>query len=194
MPTLVMLHGMTGTAAMMHDFAQSILPENWSLITPQASFPHPQRGFTWWRYENEDEPGRRSLTATELIDVDTSLLKLVESMPDDDLVLGGFSQGGAMAMEMLQFPLGSRVKGIIAIATRVVRPMELRMCLQEIPVRDLLWMHGEKDHRVRFEAGKEILSIFDSSGWTSLKISHSKGHMIPIEFHKQIQKWLEGLV
>ena len=194
MPTLVMMHGMTGTSEMMRPFAEKILPNGWNLLVPQAEFPHPKRGFTWWRYENEDEPGRRSLNATELIDVDTSLLKLVESMPDDDLVLGGFSQGGAMAMEMLQFPLGSRVKGIIAIATRVVRPMELRMRLQEIPVRDLLWMHGEKDPRVRFEAGKEILSIFESSGWTSLKISHSKGHMIPIEFHKQIQKWLEDLV
>lgn len=194
MPTLVMLHGMTGTAAMMHDFAKSILPAKWNLITPQASFPHPQRGFTWWRYENEDEPGRRSLTAIELTDVDTSLLKLVESMPDEDLVLGGFSQGGAMAMEMLQFPLASRVKGIITIATRVVRPMELRVRLQELSSGNLLWMHGEKDHRVRLEAGEEILSVFDEAGWSSLKISHSKGHMIPIEFHKQIQKWLESLV
>ena len=163
MPTLVMLHGMTGTAAMMRDFAQSILPDSWDLITPQASFIHPQRGFTWWRYENESYQGRLSLSATELTDVDVSLLKLVESMPDDDLVLGGFSQGGAIAMEMLQFPLASRVKGIIAISTRVVRPLELRMRLQELPTRDLLWMHGENDRRVRLEADK-IVEVFGESG------------------------------
>ena len=69
MPTLVMMHGMTGTAEMMRPFAEKILPLGWELIVPEASFEHPNRGFTWWRYENGDQPGRRILTATELSEV-----------------------------------------------------------------------------------------------------------------------------
>jgi len=191
MPTLVMMHGMTGTSEMMRPFAEKILPSGWDLIVPQAEFEHPNRGYTWWRYEGGDQPGRRVLSATELSDVDNSLLKLSNLLPDGQLVLGGFSQGGAMAQELLQFNLD--VLGIIAIGTRVVRPMEIRQRLQEIPKSKLLWMHGEKDHRVSLDAGIEIAEIFEESGWDVTRIQHSKGHMIPIEFHFSIKEWLENL-
>ena len=191
MPTLVMMHGMTGTSEMMRPFAEKILPEGWNLLVPQAEFEHPNRGYTWWRYEGGDNPGRRILTAKELSDVDASLLKLSNILPDDELVLGGFSQGGAMAQELLQFNL--KVLGIIAIGTRVVRPLELRGRLREISPSKLLWMHGESDHRVSLDAGLEIPEIFEDSGWDVAKFQHKKGHMIPIEFHAAVREWLENL-
>ncbi|MBJ64281.1 MAG: hypothetical protein CMB55_05765 [Euryarchaeota archaeon] len=192
MPTLVMMHGMTGTAEMMRPFAEKILPKGWTLIVPQAQFNHPNRGFTWWRYEGEDNPGRRILSAKELSDVDSSLLKLSKLLPDDDLVLGGFSQGGAMAQELLQFDLN--ILGVIAIGTRAVRPLELKNRLQEIPARKLLWMHGESDNRVSLDAGLEIPEIFESSGWNVTRIEHHKGHMIPLEHHDSVAYWLKSLV
>jgi len=183
-----MMHGMTGTATMMRPFAEKILPEGWDLIVPEAQFEHPKRGFTWWRYEGGDNPNRRVLSSTELSDVDSSLLKLIELIPLDNVVLGGFSQGGAMAQELLQFDID--VLGIIAMGTRVVRPLELRQRLQEIPKSKLLWMHGETDHRVSLEAGLEIPQIFEEAEWNVEKIQHSKGHMIPVEFHNSIRNWL----
>ncbi|NCF96348.1 MAG: alpha/beta fold hydrolase [Euryarchaeota archaeon] len=191
MPTLVMMHGMTGTAEMMRPFAEKILPDGWALLVPEAGVEHSSRGYTWWRYEGGDQPGRRILSATELSDVDSSLLKLSKLMPDEKLVLGGFSQGGAMAQELLQFE--HDVLGIIAIGTRVVRPLELRQRLLEIPSAKLLWMHGENDHRVTLDAGLEIPILFEESGWDVTRIQHSKGHMIPIEFHLSIRQWLEKL-
>ena len=192
MPTLVMMHGMTGTSEMMRPFAEKILPSGWTLLVPQAEFSHPERGYTWWRYEGGDNPGRRILSAKELSDVDSSLLKLSYILPDDQLVLGGFSQGGAMAQELLQFDLN--ILGIIAIATRAVRPLELRDRLSQIPVGKLLWMHGESDHRVSLEAGLEIPELFLESGWDVTKIQHHKGHMIPIEYHENVKDWLVDLV
>ena len=192
MPTLVMMHGMTGTSEMMRPFAEKILPDGWNLLVPQADFPHPNRGFTWWRYEGGDNPGRRILSAKELSDVDSSLLKLSNMLPDDQLVLGGFSQGGAMAQELLQFDLN--ILGIVAIATRAVRPLELRDRLSQITVGKLLWMHGESDHRVSLEAGLEIPELFLESGWDVTKIQHHKGHMIPIEYHENVKDWLANLL
>ena len=192
MPTLVMMHGMTGTSEMMRPFAEKILPSGWNLLVPQAEFVHPLRGYTWWRYEGGDNPGRRILSAKELADVDSSLLKLTKILPDDELVLGGFSQGGAMAQELLQFDLN--ILGIIAIGTRVVRPLELKDRLRHIPVSNLLWMHGESDHRVNLEAGLEIPDLFEEASWKVLRIQHHKGHMIPIEFHGNVREWLENLV
>tara|TARA_B100000989_G_scaffold143195_1_gene106707 strand:- start:1261 stop:1821 length:561 start_codon:yes stop_codon:yes gene_type:complete len=186
-----MMHGMTGTSEMMQPFAEKILPDGWDLVVPQAQFEHPNRGYTWWRYEGADQPGRRILSARELSDVDSSLLTLSKLLPNDELVLGGFSQGGAMAQELLQFDL--RIIGIITIATRAVRPMELRQRLSEIEKSKILWMHGEEDHRVSLEAGLEIAEIFSESGWDLTQVQHPKGHMIPIEFHFLIKEWLQKL-
>ena len=36
MPTLIMMHGMTGDASMMRPFAEKVLPEGWTLLVPQA--------------------------------------------------------------------------------------------------------------------------------------------------------------
>ncbi|HIF46671.1 MAG TPA: hypothetical protein EYQ73_07785 [Candidatus Poseidoniales archaeon] len=192
MPTLVMMHGMTGSSQMMQSFAEKILPDGWNLLVPQAKFTHPRRGFTWWRYENKkDDPKRRILSSKELDDVDQNLLYLKKLLPDDKLVLGGFSQGGAMAQELLQFDLD--VIGIIAIATRAVRPLELKMRLEEISAASLFWMHGEQDHRVSLESGAEIAELFEQANWDVTRIQHQKGHMIPIEFHFSIKKWLESL-
>jgi len=189
MPTLVMMHGMTGTAEMMRPFAESILPEGWNLIIPEATFPHPRRGFSWWRWiERENDPKRWYLTANELADVDSSLLKLKEQLPDDRLVFGGFSQGGAMAQELLQ--LDFDVMGIIVIGTRAVRPLELRQRLIEIPKSSILWMHGEKDAKVPLDAGKEVVELFEEANWKVTRIQHTKGHMIPTKFHEIVRHWL----
>ena len=193
MPTLVMLHGMTGTAEMMESFAKSILPDGWSLLAPQAEFSHPQRGYTWWHFEGNSDPNRSTFTSNELSNVDSSLLRVVERLPDDDLVLGGFSQGGAIAMELLQFPIASKVLGVIAISTRMIRPLELRIRLEELPAKKLLWMHGESDSLVPIESGEKIVEIFSQGGWEVARISHAKGHMIPIEFHNDMKNWLNNI-
>ena len=133
-----MMHGMTGTAEMMRPFAEKILPEGWTLLVPDARFDHPRRGKTWWRYEDEDPDVTRrlQLSRRELMDVDSSLSQLekliAEEAPMGPLVVGGFSQGGAMAQEMLQLPLADRIVGIVALGTRLVRPMELRLRLEEL--------------------------------------------------------------
>ena len=93
--------------------------------------------------------------------------------------------------ELLQFDLN--VKGIIAIGTRVVRPLELKSRLTEIEENNLFWMHGECDHRVSLEAGLEIPELFEEAGWDVHRIQHRKGHMIPIEFHENLKDWLQNL-
>ena len=55
-------------------------------------------------------------------------------------------------------------------------------------------MHGERDHRVSIDAGLEIVELFEEAGWNVEKIRHSKGHMIPVEFHNSIKKWITSLV
>ena len=191
-----MMHGMTGDASMMRPFAEKILPEGWTLLVPEARFPHPTRGYTWWRYEDfeADVTRRMSLSRIELMDVDSSLSQLekliAEQAPMGPLVVGGFSQGGAMAQELLQLPIADRIQGVVCIATRLVRPMELRLRLSDLESKRLFWMHGNRDLRVPMEDGWAVAHLFESAGWAVELIEHQKGHMIPIEHHDALREWL----
>ena len=190
------MHGMTGDASMMRPFAEKILPDGWTLLVPEARFAHPTRGRTWWRYEDfdADVTRRMSLSRKELMDVDSSLSQLekliAEEAPMGPLVVGGFSQGGAMAQELLQLPVADRIQGVVCMGTRLVRPMELRLRLSELEPKRLFWMHGEKDVRVPIEDGWAIAHLFESAGWAVELIEHPKGHMIPIEHHPALREWL----
>ncbi len=190
---LVMMHGMTGTASMMQPFANSIAPNGWEVDCPEAIYPHPKRGKSWWRYEDfsVDSPRKNHLSSKELSDVDVSLAEL-SSVIRSECIVGGFSQGGAMAQELLQLDTESNIKGLICIATRVIRPMELRVRLAEIEPRPVLWMHGSNDHRVPIEDGVEVAEIFSQAGWPVKRIEHGKGHMIPIEYQREISEWLDS--
>lgn len=196
MPTLIMMHGMTGDASMMRPFAEKVLPKGWTLLVPEARFPHPNRGRTWWRYEDEDADvtRRRTLSRRELMDVDASLSLLeqliAEQAPLGPLVVGGFSQGGAMAQELLHLPVADRIVGLVCMGTRLVRPMELRMRLAEMDTKRLFWMHGERDLRVPIEDGWAVAHLFESAGWAVELIEHPKGHMIPLEHHDALCEWL----
>ena len=196
MPTLIMMHGMTGDASMMRPFAEKILPEGWTLLVPEARFRHPKRGFTWWRYEDfdADVTRRGRLSRRELMDVDASLSQLekliAEEAPLGPLVVGGFSQGGAMAQELLQLPIADRIVGLVCMGTRLVRPMELRLRLSELEHKRMFWMHGEKDVRVPLEDGWAVAHTFESAGWAVELIEHGKGHMIPVEHHDARKEWL----
>jgi len=188
---------MTGDASMMRPFAEKICPEGWTLLIPEGRFPHPARGRTWWRYEDYDaDTTRRSnLSRIELIDVDSSLSQLEklisQNAPLGPLVIGGFSQGGAMAQEILQLPIADRIVGLICIGTRLVRPMELRIRLEELDRKRLFWMHGERDIRVPIEDGWAVAHLFETAGWAVELVEHKKGHMIPIEHHNEITEWLK---
>ena len=196
MPTLIMMHGMTGDASMMRPFAEKILPEGWTLLVPEARYQHPNRGFTWWRYEDfdADVTRRMNLSRRELMDVDASLSQLekliAEEAPLGPLVVGGFSQGGAMAQELLQRPVADRIEGVVCMTTRLVRPMELRLRLEELGSKRLFWMHGEKDVRVPIEDGWAVAHLFETAGWAVELVEHQKGHMIPIEHHDALKEWL----
>jgi predicted esterase len=198
-PTLLMMHGMTGTASMMHDFAERILPDGWTLLVPEGRYPHPRRGYSWWRYENWNAPpaSRKGLTRLELMDVDASLAQLEQEVahhaPAGPLVVGGFSMGGAMAQEMLQLSLAERIIGVIALGTRLVRPMELRVRLEGLEPKHLFWMHGTRDVRVPIEDGWAVAHLFEAAGWALELIEHEKGHMIPTEHHDAVREWLQAI-
>ena len=173
--TLIMMHGMTGTSEKMEELAQRLTPDGWSSLCPQAKFRHPTRGgFAWWLF-GEGVSDEESISQME-----DSLTGILDVIPDGPIIVGGFSQGGAMASALLETEASSSIVGLVLIATKTARPDELRVSLPFLKPRPVIWMHGERDHLVPFDVGMEHIKIFEESGWPVTRLEHEKGHMVTL--------------
>ena len=192
MGTLVMLHGLTGTSDLMRPLAEELCPEGWNLLVPEAPFPHPDRGYGWWL---RSAPPTDPLDAAALAQVDISLAKLCEEIsaaaPSGPLIVGGFSQGSALAQELLQTDLATRIIGVLVLGGKSARPLELRIRLAELAPRKMLSMHGERDHMVPLWQGEETALIFEEAGWDTLRLRHEKGHMVNLRQKRSIVSWIQ---
>jgi predicted esterase len=186
--TLIMMHGMTGTSEKMEELARGLTPDGWSTLCPQAKIGHPTRGgFAWWLFEegvSEDE---------SISQMEDSLSGILEIIPDGPIIVGGFSQGGAMASALLETKASSSIVGLVLIATKTARPDELRGVLPFLKPRQVIWMHGERDHLVPLDVGIEHIEIFEESGWPVTRLEHEKGHMVNLNQFEEMREQISEI-
>ena len=171
---LAMLHGMTGTSAKMRPLAESLAPGNWGVVCPEGTYVHPKSGRAWWVRDDLTE------TVAPTDQILMSMKSLEQSLPEGKLIVGGFSQGGAIASAMLETSIEERIVGLVLLATMSVRDEQLRGILRSIRPRSVVWMHGERDHIVNIADGMKLASIFEDAGWDVIRLRHEKGHMIDL--------------
>lgn len=169
-----MLHGMTGTSSKMRPLAESLAPHNWGVVCPEGTYVHPRSGRAWWVREELIE----AVTPADQILI--SMKSLEQSLPEGKLIVGGFSQGGAIASAMLETSIEDRIVGLVLLATMTVRGEQLRKILGSIRPRSVVWMHGERDHIVNIDDGVKLASIFEDAGWDVVHLRHGKGHMVDL--------------
>lgn len=193
--TLLMLHGLTGTAEMIEQFAKKISPKNCNLVVPNGTYKHEERGFCWWHYSVEHHKNKDNkimITDKLLREVQKSINYLTEMLPKDGkIILGGFSQGGAMAQIMLLSQISTRISGLVLLGTRSIEEQKLRKTLRKLKPIPVLWMHGLSDEIIKYEESIELVNIFEDEGWDVVKITHKKGHVIPLELHEDVKKFIQ---
>ena len=190
-----MMHGLTGTADLIRPLAESLLAPGMRLVLPEASIPHPTRGFAWWL---RDAPPTDPLDVESIRQVEASVEMIVNQIlsqvSEDDLILGGFSQGAAMALEVMQHPsLRYSVKGLILISGKVLRYRNVAEHLRNFPI-PAVWMHGERDEMVPMYQGIEVYDVLNEAGCPLLDLRHKKGHMVDLAQKKKLVDWVSSTI
>ncbi|RAH16928.1 MAG: hypothetical protein CMB58_002675 [Methanobacteriota archaeon] len=189
--TLVMMHGMTGTSEMMRPLAESLAPDGWSVMCPQAEIEHPTRGgFAWWL--RADDP-TLPLDEESQGQVGDSIKRILEGLPEGPVIVGGFSQGGAIASALLETGSQDRICGLVLIGTKTVRAESLRDSLPFLKPRPIAWMHGSRDHLVPIEHAREHADIFEDAGWPVTRLEHEKGHMVNLNQIEELKIAVRGM-
>lgn len=138
---VVILHGWGANAQDLQYLVPGLALSNYHILLPNAPFAHPQvaGGYMWYDLEREDY---RGLAQSQhlLMNWLKSLEGLID-VPLSSTIMMGFSQGGAMALDVgLHLPLA----GLVSISGYWHRtPQEI-----EPPLPPVSMIHGRQDNVV----------------------------------------------
>ncbi len=183
-----MLHGLTGTPEMIRPLAETLCPPDWNILLPEGPFIHPKRGRGWWF---RDAPPESPLDESSFVQIEQSLTMLESLIPDGPLIVGGFSQGSALAQELLSTDYANQIFGVLIIGGKSARPDVLRTILNRLPPRKVLSMHGKSDHLVPLWQGDETVEIFREANWDVTELRHEKGHMVNLAQQQELIDWVQ---
>jgi len=150
------LHGWGANAADLAGLAPLLAFDDCLLAFPDAPFAHPHvaEGRAWYDLETRD----RDQLARSRAGLVTWLQELLDStgLSGDRLVLSGFSQGGAMALDVgLVLPLA----GVVCLSGYLHEPPSARS-----PFPPVLLVHGSLDPVVPIAAARSARDALVAAG------------------------------
>jgi len=170
---IVMMHGWGANADDLTSLAPMLRLPEYQFVFPQAPFPHPQApvGRAWYALETPEYEG--------LAETQQQVKEWLESLeastgvPLSRTILGGFSQGGAMALDVGRYyPLA----GLIVLSGYLhfsPEPLD-----QDHPLPPVLMVHGRQDPVVPVEAAQQARDVFQHLGADVQYQEFNMGHEI----------------
>ncbi|MFQ5436325.1 MAG: alpha/beta hydrolase, partial [Anaerolineae bacterium] len=187
-PTVVMLHGRSGTEDVMWIFAKTV-PVDWLLVAPRGIMPDPAGGFDW-RPRGQDE-------WPSLADFDeavTAVAHFIHTLPDlyqadpGRIYLMGFSQGAAAAYATaLRHP--GLVQGIAGLVGFI--PTHCDSALEESPLADLpIFMAvGKRDPLIPTQRSAGCAQTLTMAGTHLEYHEYDTGHRLNAAGLRDLQAW-----
>lgn len=169
---IVALHGWGANARDLTSLAPAFNLPDYQFVFPDAPFPHPQEagGKAWYDIESKDADGlveSRQLLGEFLLSLESST-----GVPLSRTILGGFSQGGAMTLDVgLTLPLAG-----LASLSGYLHPWVLPIAGSALP--PVLIVHGTEDMIVPIAAAVRSRDRFTDWGSAVQYREFNMGHEI----------------
>lgn len=194
---IVILHGWGASAQDVLSLASFLHLPDYQLVFPDAPFTHPYAagGRMWYDFPSnfnfQSTPEFRtredlSISRQQLTDFLKALPTSTE-VPLSRTVLGGFSQGGAMTLDV---GLGLPLAGLMVLSGYLHAPI----APLKTTVPPLLMVHGTQDLVVPLAAAQQARSSLQRLGANVHYEEFEMGHEIPLIVLKKIQSFVEELL
>lgn len=171
---IVCLHGFGSNSQDLAPFAPVLSLPNYQMLFPDAPYPHPRvpGGRMWYNLDRTDSQGLT--TSRQQL---TDWLKSLESttgVPLSRTILSGFSQGGAMTLDVgLTLPLA----GLISLSGYL--HSQPQPTSQKFP--PVLIVHGRQDQVVTLSAAQRARDSLNTLGVAVKYQEFDMGHTITPE-------------
>lgn len=184
---IILLHGWGANANDLEGLAPPLNFPDYRFEFPDAPFPHPgvPWGKMWYDLESAEYEGlaeSRQLLTEWLMSLETET-----GVPLERTILGGFSQGGAMSLDVgLTLPLA----GIVSMSGYLhSKPQPSVATLPPV-----LMVHGRQDPVVPLEAAKRSLDTLTAAGVKVQYQEFNMAHEIRLEVLDLVRTFIQGLM
>lgn len=183
---MIFLHGWGADAHDLAPLASVLDLPSYQFLFPNAPFAHPHvaGGRAWYALETSDYQG--------LSDSREMLLHWLLSLEKQtgvslgNTVLAGFSQGGAMTLDVgLSLPLAglASLSGYLHSSPQVTAN----------PIPSVFMAHGLQDQAVPIAAARQARDVLTALGVTVDYHEYNMGHEIPLPVLAQLRQFLLSL-
>ena len=189
---LVLLHGWSAEQHHLAAYVPLVDPEErFSAVCPRA--PHPVEGTDGasWYDRTDDGPDPASfLAAVELLDGFVSSELEAAGMTPEQCVIGGFSQGGFLALALTNRVNAPRYAGVWAMCCGLPEVDGLVLDLGAGSGTPALIQVGEQDTIMPPERGRAAAKALREAGWQVTDMGYEMAHSQRIEMMVDARTWL----
>jgi phospholipase/carboxylesterase len=187
-PTVVMLHGRSGTEDVMWVFART-LPQDWLLVAPRAIREDPAGGFSWHPRQQDEWPSLALFdpAVTAVVTFLNALPELYNAHPDR-LYLMGFSQGAATAYAtVFQYPeVAQAIAGLVGFVPSESEAVVRKRPLAQLPVYLAV---GRQDERIPLSKSRQAADLLRQAGADVAYHEYNTGHRLNSQGMRDLEAW-----
>ena len=194
-PLLVLMHGRGADRFDLLGFGPELAPEA-VVVAPEAPWPGMPWGYgpgwAWYRFLGRNVPDPQSFEESQR-QLETFLAELPARLPvrTGELVLGGFSPGGVMAMAYaLRHP--GTVPRVMNFSGFLAQHPSVDPTAEAVRGTRFFWGHGTGDPAIPFELAIEGRATLRAAGAELEARDYPIGHGISPQETADARAWLMG--
>jgi len=192
----VLLHG-RGSHRGDLQALRPLLPEEWALVTPQGPHPgHPWGygpGWAWYKYVEEDRVVEETLLHS-LTALDAFLIALPGFLGFEPgrIILGGFSQGGAVSMAFA-CARPNLVTAAVNFSGFLAQSVEIPFSALSPGTPPIFWGHGSRDPNIPHALAARGRERLNAAGILLQSKDYDIGHWIVPEEVRDAVAFVESV-
>ena len=192
---IVLLHG---RGSNRHDLfgLRERLPEEWTVIAPEAPFPAAPWGYgpgsAWYRFLGRNRPEPESFShSLQALEEFLRALPQILGAPPARLTVGGFSQGGTLSLGYALSHPGS-VPNVLNFSGFLADHPQVAATPETVKGARFFWGHGHMDGNIPFDLAIEGRAALRQAGADLTERDYAIGHWIdPVELQDAIN-WVNA--
>ena len=163
------------------------------MICPNAPFPlqlgFNQSGFSWGNYEDQENYTDHINESSERAFATIEAAKDQYGVDDSNLIVGGFSQGGSMALR-IGFTQDRKFKGVLALSTILREDHKDSIQRSDVPT---FVSHGTNDQVLDIKEGRYINETLKTLNIDVTYKEYAMAHEITRDCISDLSSWIDNL-
>ena len=195
-PLVVLIHGFGASMRDLAPLSRSIERKGYVYACPNGPVEIPmapgQVGYAWY-------PPRGSASEEDILAAEEQFKAFIQEVveeyhtPPGQIILAGFSQGGAMALR-LGLPDPTAFAAVVALSGAISDPQEMKGTLPTERTQPIFIAHGTLDAMVPVDRARQTRAFLEEEGYAPLYKEYSMGHEISQQLLDDLAPWMHEVM